>query len=136
MCVRVTVRVTLRLMVYRQSVRLGDKPLETHDQHFLQLNTCFNNPYVASTLMKGWVCHLQLLLVLASTVILRSEARGTHDYILLSQIRDSSNLEEQGGPVIPPGTGFPFRRLLRLAVLRWRYSTPPPDERRALIPFD
>jgi hypothetical protein len=26
------VRVTLRLAVYRQSDRLGDKPLETHDQ--------------------------------------------------------------------------------------------------------
>jgi hypothetical protein len=24
--------VTLRLAIYRQSVRLGDKPLETHDQ--------------------------------------------------------------------------------------------------------
>jgi hypothetical protein len=34
--------------------------------------------------------------------------------------------EEQGGPVIPPGTGFSFRRLLRLAGLRWRYSNPPP----------
>jgi hypothetical protein len=32
----------------------------------------------------------------------------------------------QGGPVIPPGTGFPFRRLLRLAGLRWRHSTPLP----------
>jgi hypothetical protein len=26
--------------------------------------------------------------------------------------------QEQGGPVIPPGTGFPFRRLLRLVGLR------------------
>jgi hypothetical protein len=26
----------------------------------------------------------------------------------------------------PPGTGFPFRRLLRLAGLRWRYLNPPP----------
>jgi hypothetical protein len=34
--------------------------------------------------------------------------------------------KEQGGPVIPPGTGFPFRRLLRLAGLRWRYLTPSP----------
>jgi hypothetical protein len=34
--------------------------------------------------------------------------------------------QEQGGPVIPPGTGFPFRRLLRLAGLRWSYSTPRP----------
>jgi hypothetical protein len=30
------------------------------------------------------------------------------------------------GAVIPPGTGFPFCRLLRLARLRWRYSNPPP----------
>jgi hypothetical protein len=33
----------------------------------------------------------------------------------------------QGGPVISPGTGFPFRRLLRLAEQRWRYSNPPPQ---------
>jgi hypothetical protein len=36
------------------------------------------------------------------------------------------NPQEPGGPVIPPGTGFPFRRLLCLVGLRWRYSTPPP----------
>jgi hypothetical protein len=34
--------------------------------------------------------------------------------------------QEQDGPVISPGTGFPFRRFLRFAGLRWRYSTPPP----------
>jgi hypothetical protein len=34
--------------------------------------------------------------------------------------------QEQGDPVIPPGTGFPVFRLLRLAGLRWRYLTPPP----------
>jgi hypothetical protein len=34
--------------------------------------------------------------------------------------------QEQGDPVIPPGSGFPFRRLLRLARLRWRYSNPSP----------
>jgi hypothetical protein len=53
-------------------------------------------------------------------------------HILLSQIWDSPNLEgqapylytqEQGGPVIPPGTGFPFRILLRLAGLRWSIRT-------------
>jgi hypothetical protein len=33
---------------------------------------------------------------------------------------------EQCGPVIPPATGFPFRHLLRLAGLRWRYSNLPP----------
>jgi hypothetical protein len=82
--------------------------------------------------MRGRVCRLQLLVGLSSEVILRSESRGTHNHILLSQIRDFVNLEgsgpriyipqEEGGPVIPPGTGLPFRRLLRLARLRWRYS--------------
>jgi hypothetical protein len=33
----VTLKVTLRLMVYRQSVRLGAKPFETHDQRLLLL---------------------------------------------------------------------------------------------------
>jgi hypothetical protein len=33
--------------------------------------------------------------------------------------------QEQGGPVIPRGTGFPFLHLLQLAGLRWRYSNPP-----------
>jgi hypothetical protein len=53
---------------------------------------------------------LRLLLVLASAFILKSES--------ISQ--------EQGAPIIPPGTGFSFHRLKRLAELRWRYSTPLP----------
>jgi hypothetical protein len=52
--------------------------------------------------MRGWVCRLQLLLVLVSAVILGSESRGTHDHILLSQIRDSPNLEVQVPVFISP----------------------------------
>jgi hypothetical protein len=47
------------------------------------------------------VCRLQLLLALASAVIFRSESRET-DHILLSQIRDSSNLEGQVPVFISP----------------------------------
>jgi hypothetical protein len=100
--VRTRVRVTLRLAVYRKSIRLGDKPLETHDHSFFQLNTCGRSSYVTSSLMRGWVCRLQSLLVLASAVIFKSESRGTHEHILLSQIRDSPNLED---PVIPQALG-------------------------------
>jgi hypothetical protein len=58
--------------------------------------------------MRGWVCRLQLLLVLASAVILRSESRGTHDHNLLPQIQDSPNLEGQVPPYLyPPGAGWP-----------------------------
>jgi hypothetical protein len=76
-----------------QPLCLGAKPLETHDQYFFQVNTCGYCPYVTSSLTRGWVCRLQLLLALASTVILRSESCGTHDHILPSQIRDSPILE-------------------------------------------
>jgi hypothetical protein len=75
---------------------LGTNPLRLTTTNIFQLNTCGNSPHVTSSLTIGWVCHLQLLLALASAVILRSESRGAHDHILLSQIRESSNLE---GPV-------------------------------------
>jgi hypothetical protein len=99
----VRIRVTLRLAVYRQSVRLGYKPLETHDQHFsFPTDTCCHGPYATSPLKRRWVCNLQLLLVLASAVILGSESRGTHVHILLSQFRDSPNLEDQVPVFISP----------------------------------
>jgi hypothetical protein len=44
---------------------------------------------------RGRVCRLQLLLALASAVILGPKSRETHDHILLSQIRDSQILEDQ-----------------------------------------
>jgi hypothetical protein len=50
--------------------------------------------------MRGWACRLQLLVALASAVILRSV---THDHILLSQIRDSRNLEGHVPVFISPG---------------------------------
>jgi hypothetical protein len=59
---------------------------------FFQLNTCGHSPFVTSSLTRGWVCHLQLLLALVSAFILISESRSTHDHIILSQIRDSHNL--------------------------------------------
>jgi hypothetical protein len=56
----------------------------------IQLRVCWCG---ALCLMRERVCRLQLMLVLASAVILRPESRGTRDHILLSQIRDSPNLE-------------------------------------------
>jgi hypothetical protein len=41
--------------------------------------------------------------------------------------------QEQGGQVMPPGTAFPFRRLLRLTGSRWRYSNPLPHEVNSLL---
>jgi hypothetical protein len=53
--------------------------------------------------MRGRFCRLQLMLVLASAVILGSESHGTHDHrILLSQIGDSPSLEGQVRVFISP----------------------------------
>jgi hypothetical protein len=84
-------------------------PSGAYDQIFIivwHLRVCW---FGAPSMTRGRVCRLQLLLALASAVFLGSESLGTRGHILLSQIRD-----------------FPFRRLLRLAGSRWRYSTPPP----------
>jgi hypothetical protein len=45
------------------------------------------------SLTRGRVCNLQFPLALTSAVILGSQSCGTYDHILLSQIRDSTNLE-------------------------------------------
>jgi hypothetical protein len=82
-------------------------------------------------LWRGWVSNLlvQLLLGLAraNTAV---QVPQNSDHILLSRLRLPQPGEpgpriyipqEQGVPVTPPGTGFHFRHLLRLArMLRWR----------------
>jgi hypothetical protein len=84
-------------------VCLGVKPHLGPKTRFLLLSdSCGICWCGASSLTRGRVSHLILLLVLASAVILRSESRGTHDHILLSQIRDSANLEGQLPVFISP----------------------------------
>jgi hypothetical protein len=81
---------------------LVPSPLRLTTDNFFQLNPCGHSPYVTSSVTGRWVCHLQLLLVLASAVILMSESRRSHDHMLLSQIRDSPNLEGQVPVFISP----------------------------------
>jgi hypothetical protein len=97
---------------------LATSPLRLTTQNFFfQLNTFGYSPYVTSSLTRGWVCRLQLLLVLVSAVILGVKSRGNHDHILLSQIRDSPDLGAQvpvfisisnKGARLYPQAGVPF----------------------------
>jgi hypothetical protein len=99
-------RVTLRLAVNRHSIHLGVKPLETHDQRFLfQLNPCPYSPYVTSSLTTGWVCCLELLLGLASAVILGSASRGATFYC--HRFKTHPIWRVRSPYLYPPGTGWP-----------------------------
>jgi hypothetical protein len=75
---------------------------------------------------------------ICSVITQWSESFRTRNYTLLSHLRllqpggPGSRIyirQEQGAPVIPPGTGFPLHHLLRLTGLQWRYSNPPPTWR-------
>jgi hypothetical protein len=112
---------------------LETSPLRLTTSNFIfELNTCGYSPYVTSSLSRWWVCRLQLLLAIASTVILRSESRGTHDHILLSRIRDFPNLEGQVPVLISPRN-----RVVRLQpqVLR-SFSSPSTTLRATVEVFD
>jgi hypothetical protein len=91
-----------------QPVCLDVKPPSVaQDQIFM--SDCCRLVYVGPPLwQEDLVGRLQLLLALANAIILRSESRGTHDDILLSQIRDSPNLEARSLYLYPPGTGWPI----------------------------
>jgi hypothetical protein len=66
---KVKAKDTLWLVVYRQSVRLGTKPLETHDQRFFQLNPCGHNPYATHCLMRSWVYFLWICLAFCQVYV-------------------------------------------------------------------
>jgi hypothetical protein len=103
----------------------------TTSSFIFQLNTCGYSPYGITSLTRGWICRLKLLLVLDRSFILKSESRWTYDHNLLSQIWDFPNLEDQF-PVYLPGTWW-----LGYTPRQWvPFSAPPTSRRAAVEVFD
>jgi hypothetical protein len=126
--VAVEVEINLRPTVTRPVCLGVRRPSGTRDQFFFLLEISFRELrvcyFVAPSLARGRVCIVQLVLGLAKAVTLGSKSHRIHGHILLSHLRLPQPggpgpriyiPQEQGGPVIPPDSGFPLRRLLRLA---------------------
>jgi hypothetical protein len=92
----------LRSAVSRPVCSSVRHPSGTHDKIFITVRLLRVSWYGAPSMTRGRVCSLQLLMSLASTVILGYESRGAHDRILLSKIWDSPNLEGQVPVFISP----------------------------------
>jgi hypothetical protein len=92
-------------MTVSQPVCLGVKhPYGAYDQIFITVRHLRFCSCGAFCLTRERFCRLQLLLVLASVVILGSEFHGTRDHILLSHIQGSPNLGGQVPVFIYPRT--------------------------------
>jgi hypothetical protein len=108
---------------------LGTSTLRLTTSNFIfQLNTCDYSPYVTSSLTRGCVCRLQLLLVFASAVIIRSESRRSHDQIFTVS---DSRLSQPGGRI--PRIYTPRNRVVRLYPQALSSHSSPPTTRRATV---
>jgi hypothetical protein len=120
--VEVEIEVTLRLKVI-QSVSLGiEHPCETCNQVLFPVGVLLSKIYsLISVRRPRW---REDGSAICSVITQWSESRRTRNHTLLSHVRlpqpggPGSRIyipKEEGGPVIPLGTGFPLHRLLRLA---------------------
>jgi hypothetical protein len=113
--IRVRLRVTFWLAVYRQSIYLDAKLLETHDKHFLQLNPCGHSPYVT-------------LLGFANAVILGPSPAELITIFYCLRLETPPTWRARSPYLYPPGTAWPS-----FNPRHWVTFSSPPTTRRATV---
>jgi hypothetical protein len=108
---------------------LATSPLRLTTSNFIfQLNTCGYSPYVTSSLRRGWACRLQLLLVLSSAVIVRSETRGTMTPFYCLRFETPPTWRTRFPYLYPTGTDWPG-----YTPRHWVPFSSPPSIRRVTV---
>jgi hypothetical protein len=103
-------------------------PLRLTTTNFIfQLITCGYSPYETSSLTRRWVWRLQLLLVLASAVILRFESVGLTTIFYFSDMR----LPQHEGP--GPRFYIPRNRVAGYTPRHWVPFSSPATTRRVTV---
>jgi hypothetical protein len=107
-------------------------PWHSRPAIFFQLNTWYHSSYVTSSLTRGRVCSLQLLLVLASRVILMSDSRGLVTIFYCLKFKTPPTLRVRSPYIYPPGTGWPGYTLRHWVP----FSSPPTTHRSTVEVFE
>jgi hypothetical protein len=95
---------------------LATSPSRLTTSNFIfQLNTCGYSPYVTSSLMRGWVCRLQLLLVLPAQSFSDPSPMGLMTTFYCLRFEIPPTWKARSLYLHPPGTGWSSYTL--------RYST-------------
>jgi hypothetical protein len=91
-----------------QSYFTTEAPCDSrHSNFIIQLNTCGYSPYVTSSLTRGWVCRLQLLLVSPSQLFSGPSPAGPTITFSCLWFETPPIRRARSPHLYPPGTGWP-----------------------------
>jgi hypothetical protein len=133
-------RLDIRVIISTISTVIGNVASRTYEKQSHSFHVAASKAVAGlltlkRSLTRGRVCRLQLPLVLASAVILRSKSLGLMIIFYCRRSETLPTCRARSPYLYPPGTWcpsyisryrVPFRRLVLLAGLWWRYSKPPP----------
>jgi hypothetical protein len=104
-------------------------PWDSRPTFFFQLNSCSYSPYVTSSLTRGKVCRLQLLLSLASADPIRGpNPAGLMTKFDCLRFETHPTWRARSPYLYPPGTGWP-----NYTPRHWVPFSSPPTTRRATV---
>jgi hypothetical protein len=86
---------------------LATSPLRLKTSNMFQLSTCGHTPYVTSSMMREWVCRLQLFLASPAQLLSGSSPAGLMTTFYCLKFETPPTWMVRFPYLYPPGTGWP-----------------------------